>query len=126
MGSTRGDCARALLEGVGFSLMDCYGLIEEMKLPVKRLILIGGGARSALWSEIVCSIFNLPLQVPTPGDASFGSALLAGTGAGFFADPRELRPDPDKAARYRKLFRQYRDIHDALAPVYAKYASEQE
>ena len=137
MGSTRGDCARALLEGVGFSLMDCYGLIKEMKLPVKRLILIGGGARSALWSEIVCSIFNLPLQVPTPGDASFGSALLAGTGAGFFADPRdavrkclktdrELRPDPDKAARYRKLFRQYRDIHDALAPVYAKYASEQE
>ncbi|MCI6288784.1 MAG: hypothetical protein MR727_08635, partial [Lentisphaeria bacterium] len=76
-------------------------------------------------------------QVPIPGDASFGSALLAGTGAGFFADPRdavrkclktdrELRPDPDKAARYRKLFRQYRDIHDALAPVYAKYASEQE
>jgi len=44
---------------------------------VKRLFLIGGGGRSRIWSEIVCNIFNLPLTVPSPGDASFGAALLA-------------------------------------------------
>ncbi len=132
MGTTRADFTRALLEGVGFSLLDCYGLIEEMKLPVKRIFLIGGGGRSKLWSEIVCNIFNLPLQVPSPGDASFGSALIAGTGVGIFKDSREavrrclkvdreLRPDPVSASKYRELFRYYKEIHDALAPVYSKH-----
>jgi len=129
--STRGDFMRALLEGVAFSLRDCYGVIEEMKLPVKRIFLIGGGARSALWSGIVCDVFNLPVAVPSPGDASFGAALLAGTGIGLFADSRDavkrclkidrgLSPDPERAAIYAELFQTYREIHDALAPVYRK------
>ena len=46
--STRGDFSRALLEGVAFSLKDCYGTLEEMRLDVKRIFLIGGGARSKL------------------------------------------------------------------------------
>ncbi|MCR4737723.1 MAG: xylulokinase, partial [Bacteroidales bacterium] len=67
--STRGDFARALMEGVAFSLRDCYRTLEEMKLPVKRIFLIGGGARSRLWSEIVANVFNCTVAVPTPGDA---------------------------------------------------------
>ena len=102
-----------------------------MKLPVNRIFLIGGGARSRLWSEIVCNVFNLPVQVSTPGDASFGSALLAGTGIGLFGSSteavrkclkidRELKPDPALAEQYAALFRKYRKIHDALAPIYAE------
>ena len=128
--STKGDVIRALLEGVAFSLLDCYGLIEQMQLPVKRIFLIGGGARSRLWSEIVCDVFNLPVQVPIPGDASFGSALLAGTGVGLFANSadavrkclridREIHPDPERAAQYAALFRKYKSVHDALAPIYS-------
>ena len=127
--STRGDFCRALLEGVAFSLKDCYGTLEEMKLPVKRIFLIGGGARSKLWSEIVANVFNCSVQVPVPGDASFGACLLAGTGIGVFADvkdavakclhvDRTIDPDPAAAAQYARLFEQYRRIHDALAPVY--------
>ena len=127
--STRGDFSRALLEGVAFSLKDCYGTLEEMRLDVKRIFLIGGGARSKLWSEIVANVFNCAVQVPTPGDASFGACLLAGTGVGIFADvkdavakclhvDRTITPDPVAAARYDHLFGCYRKIHDALAPVY--------
>jgi len=128
--STRGDFARALMEGVAFSLRDCYRTLEEMKLPVKRIFLIGGGARSRLWSEIVANVFNCAVAVPEPGDASFGAALLAGTGIGVFADvkaavakclkiSRSIEPDADAAARYDHLFTCYRRIHDALAPVYS-------
>jgi len=130
--STKGDFIRALFEGVAFSLRDCFGTIEEMKLPVSRIFLIGGGARGKLWSEIVCNVFNLPLQVPTPGDASFGTALLAATGAGVFPDSktavrkclhidREIQPDPQLAEFYRERFGIYKEIHDALAPVYAQH-----
>ena len=129
--STKGDFIRALFEGVAYSLRDCFGTIEEMKLPVNRIFLIGGGARGKLWSEIVCNVFDLPLQVPTPGDASFGTALLAATGAGVFPDSktavrkclhidREIQPDPALAAFYREEFKRYRAVHDALAPVYQK------
>lgn len=129
--STRGDFARALMEGVAFSLRDCYRTLEEMRLPVKRIFLIGGGARSKLWSEIVANVFNCTVAVPTPGDASFGAALLAGTGIGLFPDvkaavakclrvERTIMPDPSSAARYDRLFSCYRRLHDALAPIYVQ------
>ena len=113
--STRGDFARALMEGVAFSLRDCYRTLEEMALPVKRIFLIGGGARSKLWSEIVANVFDRRVAVPTPGDASFGAALLAGTGIGLFPDAktavarclhveRTIEPDPASAAAYARLF----------------------
>lgn len=127
----KGDMIRAVLEGVAYSLRDCYGTIEEMGLPVNRIFLIGGGARGTLWSEIICNVFGVPVQIPVPGDASFGAALLAGTGAGVFADrkaavkqclnvERALTPDAALTAFYREGFRKYRAIHDALAPVYAE------
>ena len=127
--SNRGDFCRALMEGVAFSLRDCYGTLEEMRLPVKRIFLIGGGARSRLWSEIVCNVFNCKVAVPTPGDASFGACLLAGVGIGAFGDvkdavrkclhvERTIEPDPKAALEYDHLFTCYRRIHDALQPVY--------
>jgi xylulokinase len=123
------------MEGVAFSLRDCYRTLEEMRLPVKRIFLIGGGARSRLWSEIVANVFNCTVAVPEPGDASFGAALLAGTGAGIFPDvkaavakclkiSREIAPEPASAARYAELFRRYRAVHDALAPVYSGFKAE--
>ena len=117
------------MEGVAFSLRDCYRTLEEMKLPVKRIFLIGGGARSRLWSEIVANVFNVKVAVPSPADASFGSCLLAGTGIGVFADvkdavakclkvDREIEPEAAAAAKYDHLFTCYRRLHDALAEVY--------
>jgi xylulokinase len=128
--SKRGDFCRALMEGVAFSLRDCYRTLEEMNLPVKRIFLIGGGARSRIWSEIVANVFNCTVAVPTPGDASFGACLLAGTGIGLFTDvkdavskclhvDRTISPNPEAATKYASLFEKYCRIHDALAPVYA-------
>jgi xylulokinase len=130
--SSRGDFARALMEGVAFSLRDCYRTLEEMDLPVKRIFLIGGGARSKLWGEIVANVFNCTVAVPEPGDASFGACLLAGTGVGIFPDvktavarclkiSRTIEPDAAASAEYGRLFARYRAIHDALAPVYREH-----
>ncbi|HHU13843.1 MAG: xylulokinase [Kiritimatiellae bacterium] len=133
MASTRGDASRALLEGVAYSLRDCYRTIEKMKLPVHEFLLIGGGAKSALWSSIVCDLFNAPVKCPACCDASFGSALLAGVGIGVFDDvvsavkqclrfDRELLPDAGRAEFYNSQFQRYRAIHDVLAPCYRNLA----
>lgn len=129
--SDKGDFIRAIFEGVAFSLLDCYGQIKNAGLEVGRIFLIGGGAGSRLWSQIISDVFNLSGVIPTPADASFGTALIAGTGIGIFPDSaaavrqclkleREFSPDPAAAEKYRQLFEVYREIHDALAPVYAR------
>lgn len=131
--STRGDFARALMEGVAFSLRDCARTLEEMGLEMNRIFLIGGGARSALWSSIVANVFNRTVAVPDPGDASFGACLLAGAGTGIFADAKDavtkclrvgrtVAPEAALAAEYDGLFTRYRQIHDALAPIYRSRA----
>ncbi len=127
--SPKSDFLRALLEGVAFSLRDCYGSIEELGLPVKRIFLIGGGARSRLWGQIIADVFDVPVQVPIPGDASYGSALLAGTGIGLFENSaeavrkclrveRKITPVAENATVYQVLFQRYKAVQAALAPVY--------
>ena len=133
--STKGDFIRAMLEGIAFSLRDCYGVIGEMGLPVERIFLIGGGARSKLWSEIIADVFGVSVSVPIPGDASYGSALLAGVGTGVFETPaqavrkclkidRVVRPNISNAERYSELFKKYKSVHDVLAPVYKQYKQQ--
>ena len=129
MRHTHADFVRALLEGVVFSLRDCFRTIEEMGLPVTEFRLIGGGAKSALWTQIVADVFGYPIIVPQGCDASFGSALLAGVGVGVFADERSavrqclkerdpVSPAPERHAKYQELTSLYYRIHDVLADVY--------
>lgn len=134
MASSRSDLSRALMEGVAFSLRDCFRSIERMGLSAKEFILIGGGARSPLWSQVVCDVFNAKLRRPCACDASFGSALLAGVGIGVFTDEKaavescvafdpELQPGAEAASLYAERFGRYLKTHDALAGVY-KEASD--
>ena len=52
----------------------------------------GGGARSALWREIVASVLDLPLELTAVEEgAACGAALLAGCRSGAFADPQRLQ-----------------------------------
>ncbi len=125
---------RALLEGVAYSLRDCFRTIVELGLPVHEIRLIGGGAKSPLWSQIISDIFARPVIRPTGCDASFGAALLAGVGVGHFASEAEavracthvrdcFEPNPQNTETYARLFSLYCQIHDALAPTYAELAA---
>ncbi|HPA18460.1 MAG TPA: xylulokinase [Verrucomicrobiae bacterium] len=124
---------RALLEGVVFSLRDCFRTIQEMGLPVDEIRLIGGGAKSDLCAQIASDVFNRPILRPAGCDASFGAALLAGVGAGVFRDEAEavrlctkvrdtVDPNPATAEVYERMFPFYCRIHDDLAGTYAELA----
>jgi xylulokinase len=122
---------RALLEGVAYSLRDCFRTIVEMQLPVDEIRLIGGGARSDLWTQIISDVFARPVVRPAGCDASFGAALLAGVGVGLFADTLDaaekcirvrdvIEPCPETARIYERLFPLYCQIHDNLAQTYGQ------
>jgi xylulokinase len=120
---------RAVLEGVAFSLMDCTGTLQKENLTMKRTRIIGGGAKSALWQQIIADVLGISLEKNKVDDSSFGSAMLAGIGLGWFRSFKEaaeqcirldstVHPNPENHERYAELFLRYRKIHDALAPVY--------
>jgi len=78
---TRAHCVRAVLEGVAFSLKDTFTLFAELGIPVARIRLGGGGARSPLWQQIQADIYGQPVELLAAEEGgAYGAALLAGVG----------------------------------------------
>jgi len=127
---SRGHFTRAVLEGVAFSLRDCMATLEEQNLVMKRTRIIGGGAKSPLWQQITADVLGLTMEKARVDDSSFGSAMLAGTGLGWFNSFREaaaqcvkldsrVEADTEKHKVYSEQFVKYKTIHDILVPVYS-------
>ncbi len=120
--------ARAVMEGVVFSLLEGLELICE-RGEVTQIIASGGGTQHPLWLQLQADIFGLPVAA-THGleAAALGAALLAGVGLGRYPDldaacqvavPRKdrlVQPDLAAHARYRELSGRYRELYRALAP----------
>jgi xylulokinase len=80
---TRAHCVRAVMEGVAFSLRDTFSLFAELGIPVARIRLGGGGARSPLWQQIQADVYGRPVELLAAEEGgAFGAALLAGVGVG--------------------------------------------
>lgn len=78
----RGQIVRAVLEGVAFSLRDSFTIFAEIGIPVERIRVGGGGARSPLWRQIQADVYGRPVEtVAAEEGAAYGAALLAGVGA---------------------------------------------
>lgn len=119
---------RALYEGIAFSLRDVLEQFRDQGLELREGRIIGGGARSALWRQIVADVLQLRVVLPERSDASFGAALLAGVGIGLFPNERAAahlnrgeravhEPDPALAGRYADLFGLYRESKVALTRI---------
>jgi xylulokinase len=79
---TRAHVIRAIMEGVAFSLRDTFTIFKEMGVPVNRIRLGGGGARSSLWRQIQADVYGHEVElVAAEEGAAYGAAILAGVGA---------------------------------------------
>ena len=83
---TRGHLTRAVLEGVAFGLRDNFQLLQKAGLPPPHEVRIsGGGAKSALWRQIITDVLGMELAlVEVTEGAAMGAAILAGVGSGFW------------------------------------------
>jgi len=126
---TRAHLIRATLEGVAFGLRDMLALMREAGLAVPdRARVSGGGARSALWREILASTLNMELDLPAVTEgAAYGAALLAGVGAGAWPDVAaatsalrmggQSSPVAADVARYDTMYAHYHALYATLAPT---------
>ncbi|HKP67068.1 MAG TPA: xylulokinase [Casimicrobiaceae bacterium] len=70
---------RAVLDGVALAIADCHDALLADGAPVERIRLIGGGARSNLWAEIIATVLDRALELPADGvvGPALGAARLA-------------------------------------------------
>ena len=120
---------RATLEGVAMSLRDCMNTLEELGVKMTRVRIIGGGAKGMLWRQIVTDVLGIEMEKVEVDDSSFGTAMLAAVGIGWFDDFSQAAktcikvesvsyPNAENHALYGNLFARYKAVHDALTPIY--------
>jgi xylulokinase len=124
---TRAHCVRAVMEGVAFSLRDTLSLFAELGIPVSRIRLGGGGARSPLWQQIQADVYGHPVELLAAEEGgAFGAALLAGVGIGAWPtveaacaatvqvaqqiEPKHASTMDDAYKEFRRLYPALRDI----------------
>jgi xylulokinase len=127
--TTRSHYIRAVLEGVAFSLQDTFTLFRELKIPVEKIRLGGGGARSPLWRQIQADVYNHPVEILEAEEGgAFGAALLAGTGVNAWpsveaACNATIRPaatiHPQHAEAMAAAYARFRKLYPALRQVFA-------
>lgn len=134
MDSTRADMTLAVLEGVAFALRDSLEVARAGGIRIDSTRICGGGAKSALWKQIIANVLNVRVDVPENEEGpSMGGAMLAAVACGEYESVQEaaaaivrvadtVEPDPALAekyeARYRKFSRIYpmcRDVFEMLA-----------
>jgi xylulokinase len=128
------ELARAVLEGVALNLGLILEALRAQNVQVSRLLLIGGGARSAVWRQILADVLELPIWLPalTTEATALGAAIAGGVGVGLFADfnvvdrlvsPREAEhPESARHQHYAALLNLFRQTYEALDPIFAKLA----
>ena len=126
---TRAHVIRAILEGVAFSLRDSFTVFREVKVPVDRIRLGGGGARSVLWRQIQADVYGRAVEVVQAEEgAAYGAAILAGTGARHWQSVDEacdavvetahkIQPDAKSSAILDAAYLTYRRIYPALHEI---------
>jgi len=126
--------ARAVLEGVALNLGLILEALRAQNVQVNRLLLIGGGARSAVWRQILADVLDLPVWLPalTTEATALGAVVAGGVGVGLFTDfsvvdrlvsPREAEhPEPAHHQHYAALLDLFRQAYEALDPIFTKLA----
>jgi xylulokinase len=123
---TKAHLVRAVLEGVAFSLRDSLEIFRELNIPIEKIRLGGGGAKSALWRQIQADVYGQTVErLEAEEGAAFGAAILAGVGSGFWKTIDEacdetirvaerIEPNEKNAEILNRQFAEYQALYPAL------------
>jgi xylulokinase len=135
MAHGRAEMTRAVLEGVALNLKTILHAFLEQGAEIRAMRLIGGGARSALWRQILADVYGLPLLRPAlmTEATALGAAIAGGVGVGLFPDfgvahefvqvEEGERPNPARRQRYLALYETFRRAYAAVEPIFAELAA---
>lgn len=114
---------KAIVEGVCFSLKDCLDVARAGGVAPKFARVIGGGAKSAEWIQMLADILNLEIRtINTAEGGGLGAIILAMTACGKFesiakacdsliSETSSYLPNKEKTAEYLLKFNKYKQLY---------------
>lgn len=123
------ELAKSVLEGVGYALADGMDVVHSCGVTPQSITLIGGGARSSYWRQMLADISGQQLDYRTGGDV--GPALGAARLAQIALNPdvpvarllpqlvieQQHLPDAARHAHYQPRRETFRRIYQQLSPL---------
>jgi D-xylulose kinase len=128
--------ARSSMEGPTLGLRYGLDVLKQQGLTPTEIRLVGGGANSALWRQMVADVFNCPVVCPESSEAgAVGAALQAmwcyirqkegGVAISELTDryitldeSTRAAPDASTAARYAEIYQNYLKLNDVMRPMF--------
>nr|WP_300311288.1 xylulokinase [Halomonas sp.] len=128
--TTPENLCRAVVEGATFGLRYGLELLGPLASQVSQIRLIGGGAKSAAWRQIVADVTQSQVVCPTVTDAAaLGAAIQAAWCAGVgeldalceqlvhLDGAAQVDPDSRNGEAYEEAFKGYLDTQNRLYGV---------
>lgn len=121
--TSHSDFTRSILEGVAYSLKDCFALLPTVDYKIR---ITGGGAKSKLWREIISSVLNNSIEgIKQDEGGALGVAILAMVANNEYSSVKEAcdkiiktedltYPNASWQAKYQKGYDLYRFAYESL------------
>jgi len=128
--------ARSSMEGATLGLRYGLEVLKQQGLMPAEVRLVGGGAKSPLWRQIVADVFDCPVVCPASSEAgAVGAALQAmwccirqKEGAVAISELTDryigldestrAAPDASTAAKYEGIYQQYLKLNDTMKLIW--------
>ncbi|MCX8012767.1 MAG: FGGY family carbohydrate kinase [Rectinema sp.] len=131
LSTTRGDMARAILEGIALDLAEIVALLEEASGQARQVLLSGGLTAIDEFVQICADSFARPVEKSRDCEATaLGAWISAATAIGLFSSCREAHtqavaktpkqrvlPDSERMAIYQKARKERKKLYAALAAI---------
>ncbi|WP_239617813.1 xylulokinase [Cohnella mopanensis] len=120
---TRAHFAKAVMEGITFSLNESIDLFRAAGKTVDTIVSIGGGAKNPLWLQMQADIFRANVvALENEQGPGLGAAMLAAVGSGWFPTldacgevfvkhAQIYHPNEEVSKQYEQLFRVYQQVY---------------
>jgi xylulokinase len=133
LATRREELLRAVLEGITLNLGIIVNIFRQ-HVPIDTITVIGGGARSALWRQMMADVYGCPVQSLNflEEATSMGAAVVGGVAAGVFPDfdvidrfvrvDRTATPSAANQRVYGRMMPVFEHAYRSLVDVYEELA----
>lgn len=123
---TRAHFARAVLEGITFSLRDSMELMSELTAKkFDKILSVGGGSKNKDWLQMQADIFDTEIiTLTTEQGPGLGAAMMAAVGTGWFVDLKKcaktfvhyksgISSVKENVLKYNEAYESYKKVYGA-------------
>lgn len=123
--TTKGELAKAILEGLTFELRLNLDYLSQTKVEIDEIVAVGGGSRSEEWLKLKANITGRPIKTLKNIEAAcFGAAILAAVGFGHYGGLREAVSEWVQYERTHEPTQRLLEMYNEKYSVYRKLYDE--